>query len=147
MKDDKLTKFLVICFGLYQAGHLLTNINGAFLYFGQGLIPFPALPPAGGWSVDMKHVFVSMASMDSLNAIASFVFVWTFFKAKPWRLWLGTITLTLSFYAALLFNFITYQAGAWAGPNLWPYLMVNILYLPVVLLYVKVLGWGISKGN
>lgn len=144
MKDNRLTRFLVIAFGLYQLGHLLSNIRGAFLFFNGGQIGFPALPPPGGWSGDMVNVFSDMAIMDSLNAIASLIFVWAYFKKKPWRLWLGTVTLTLSVYAAILFNLSAYQAGAWAGGNLWSYIFINLTYLPVLLLWGMVYDWGIK---
>jgi hypothetical protein len=55
---------------------------------------------------------------------------------------LGTITLTLSVYAAFLFNLSTYQVGAWTGGNLWSYLIINITYIPVVVLFIQVLRWG-----
>jgi hypothetical protein len=142
MKDNKLTKFLVACFGLYQLGHLLSNIIGSFTFFSTGEIPFPALPPPGGWSADLRNVFVDMASMDTLNAAVSLVFVWGYYKRKQWRLWLGTITLTLSVYAAILFNLSAYQAGAWVGPNLWSYVFINVTYIPVVVLFGIVLVWG-----
>jgi hypothetical protein len=142
MKDNLLTRLLVIAFGLYQLGHILSNIRCALLYLDTGTIAFPALPPPGGWSQDMVHVFVDMASMDTLNAIASLVFVWAYFRHKPWRLWLGTITLTLSVYAAILFNLSAYQAGAWVGDNLWSYVFINVTYLPVLVLYGFVVSWG-----
>jgi len=145
MKDNRLTRVLVIAFGLYQLGHLLSNIRGAFLFFDGGQIGFPALPPLGGWSGDMVNVFSDMAIMDSLNAAASLVFVWAYFKKKPWRLWLGTVTLTLSVYAAILFNLSAYQAGAWAGGNLWPYIFINLTYLPVLALWGMVYDWGIKS--
>jgi hypothetical protein len=142
MKDNRLTRLLVTAFGLYQLGHILSNIRGAFIFFDTGQIDFPALPPPGGWSVDMMNVFIDMASMDSLNAVASLIFVWAYFKKKPWRLWLGTLTLTLSVYAAILFNLSAYQAGAWVGGNLWSYILINITYLPVLILCGMVYYWG-----
>ncbi len=147
MKDDLFTRLLVTAFGLYQLGHFISNIRGAFLYFNTGIIAFPALPPPNGWSQDMAHVFVDMASMDTLNAVASLVFVWAYFQQKPWRLWLGTITLTLSVYAAILFNLSAYQAGAWVGDNLWSYILINVTYLPVIVLYGLVLSWGARTSN
>ena len=142
MKKDRLTQFLVVCFALYQLGHLLSNIRAAFVWFSAGEVAFPAVPPPGGWSVDMVHVFMDMATMDSINAVVSLVFVWAFFRGKSWALWLGTITTTLSFYAAILFNLSAYQAGAWVGPNLWVYLFINITYVPIALLWGKVIYLG-----
>jgi hypothetical protein len=147
MKDNLFTRLLVAAFGLYQLGHIISNIRGAFLYFNSGTISFPALPPPGGWSQDMVQIFVDMASMDTLNAVASLVFVWAYFQHKPWRLWLGTITLTLSMYAAILFNLSAYQAGAWVGDNLWSYIFINVTYLPVLVLYGLVLSWGARTSN
>ena len=145
MKKDRVTQFLVVCFGLYQLGHLLSNIRAAFIFASSGAVAFPAVPPPGGWSADMVHVFMDMASMDTLNALASLVFVWAYFRGKPWHLWLGTITITLSFYAAILFNLSAYQAGAWVGGNLWVYLFINITYIPVVVLWGEVMVTGCRK--
>lgn len=142
MKDDKFTKSLVLAFGLYQIAHLFSNFRGAFLYFGQGKLPFPAMPPAGGFDQHLINAYVDMAFMDSLNALVSLVFVWGYFTKKPWRLWLGGITLTLSVYAGILYNLSAFQAGAWAGDNLPGYLLVNITYLPVAVLWLLVLYWG-----
>jgi len=145
MDKHRLTQFLVACFGLYQLGHLLSNIRAGFIFVASGAIAFPAVPPPGGWSPDMAHVFMDMASMDSLNAVASLVFVWAFFRGKAWALWLGTVTTTLSFYAAILFNLSAYQAGAWVGGNLWVYLFINITYIPVAVLWGKVMYLGYKK--
>ena len=142
MKDDRLTKFFVLAFGLYQVGHLLSNLRGAFVFFGRGQLPFPALPPPGGFDSNLISTYLDMAVIDSFNAIISLVFVWGYFTRKPWRLWLGGITITLSVYAAILFNLTAYQAGAWTGDNLISYLLINITYLPVVALWVQVLRWG-----
>ncbi|HKJ26517.1 MAG TPA: hypothetical protein VJ965_02675 [Anaerolineales bacterium] len=142
MKDDKLTRALVLAFGLYQTAHLLSNIRGAFVYFGQGRLPFPALPPAGGFDPHLVTAYVDMAFMDSFNAMVSFVFIWGYFSRKPWRLWLGSITLTLSLYAGILFNLSAYQTGAWSGGNLPGYLLVNLTYIPVAVLWGIVMYWG-----
>lgn len=142
MKDDRLTRFLVLAFGLYQVGHLLSNLRGAFVFFGRGELPFPALPPPGGFEPQLVSAYLDMAVMDSINAVISLVFVWGYFTGKPWRLWLGSITLTLSFYAGILFNLTALQAGAWAGENLIAYLLINITYLPVVVLWIQVLRWS-----
>lgn len=142
MKDNNLTKFLVFAFGLYQVGHILSNIRGAFVFSATGQLAFPALPPPGGWSGDIYNLYIDMATMDTLNALVSLVFVWGYFARKPWRLWLGSVTITLSVYAAILFNLTAYQAGAWTGAHLWPYLLINLTYLPVVALYLQVLRWG-----
>jgi hypothetical protein len=145
MKEDRVTKLLVLAFGLYQTAHLLSNIRGSFVFFGRGELPFPALPPAGGFDPHLIFAYVDMAFMDSFNALVSLVFVWGYFTGKPWRLWLGTITLTLSFYAGILFNLTAYQAGAWAGGNLPWYLLVNITYIPVAVLWVLVMRWGFLR--
>jgi hypothetical protein len=142
MKHNTGTRFLVLSFGLYQACHILFNIRAGIIFTHSGLVGFPALPPAGGWSPDMLNVYIDMALMDTLNALLSLLFVWGYFRRQPWCIWLGTITVTLSFYAAILFNFTACQAGAWAGVNLWVYLFINITYLPVVILWILLLLQG-----
>ena len=147
MKDNPANRFLVLSFGLYQLCHILFNIRAGVILARSGVVSFPALPPPGGWSPDMLYVYTDMAIMDTLNALASLIFVWGFFQHKSWHIWLGTITVTLSLYAAILFNLTAFQAGAWAGDNLGAYLFINITYLPVFVLWVIVMVQGYRTLN
>ena len=139
--NNKLVRGLVLWFGLYQFIHIFVNMRGLFL-LSQGGIDFPAPPPPGGWTQQVLHFFTGMASLDLLNALLSIVFVIGFFRRARWRWWLGTLALTVSIYAALVFDYATFASGAWTPGNLPAYLFINIAYLPVVWLF----GWVCVHG-
>lgn len=144
--DSKVVKSLVLWFGIYQLGHILSNIRAAFqLYSGGFTDLFPALPPPGGWTSQAMNFFVAMATMDSINAFLTIIFVIGFFRKAQWRGWMGMLNLTLSLYAALLFNYATYASGAWIGDNFPGYLLINVLYLPVLALFIMFINWNIKE--
>jgi hypothetical protein len=127
-------KLLVAWYGSFQAVHIFINARG-LLQLAQGSIDFPALPPPGGWSLQAMHFLTAMASLDLLNAILTLAFVYGFFRQTRWHTWLGTLTLTVSMYAAMIFDYATWASGAWTG-HLPGYLFTNITFLPVILLFV-----------
>jgi len=129
-----LMKFLVVWYGLFQTAHIFINARG-LLQLAQGSIDFPALPPQEGWSGQAIYFLTAMASLDLLNAILTLLFLYGFFRQTRWHIWLGTLTLTISLYAALAFDYATWASGAWIG-NLPGYLFTNITFIPVVLLFV-----------
>ena len=77
---------------------------------------------------------------DWVNSVLSLLFAWGFFRAKPWAAWLGTLTLTVSMYAAIVFLWGAQASGA-QGLGV-PYLWVNAPFLPVVVLFVAWCYWG-----
>lgn len=117
-------------YGLYQAGHVVLNS----LYLAGILESFPPSPPAG-WTTQAVHLFTGMAALDLLNAALSLVFVAGYWRGRPWSVRLGTITLTVSLYAAALFTYGTLASGAWAGHEL-AYLWFYLPFIPVVVLAV-----------
>ncbi len=125
-------KFLVSWYGLFQAAHLV--FNGLYL-LRPGTPPFP--PPAEGWQPQTVHLLNGMAASDFVNAILSLVFVYGYFTQARWHLWLGTLTLTVSMYAAIVFTYGTVAMGAWAG-NVFGYLWSYIPFIPVVILFLLV---------
>lgn len=139
--DSKFVKGLVAWYGLYQLIHIGVNVRG-LLQLARGGIDFPALPPPGGWTVQAVHFFSGMASLDLLNAFLTLVFVVGYFRRARWRWWLGTLTLTISMYAALLFDYVTLASEAWVRGNLGGYLFINITFLPVVWLFGLLCMWG-----
>lgn len=131
----KIDSTLVIWFGIYQAFHIAVN-GRALFELSAGHISFPAVPPAGGWSPQLLPFFEAMAALDLINAVLTLVFVYGFLRKRTWSFWLGTVTLTVAHYAALLFNYGTIAAGAWQE-NVGAYLFINITFLPVVILFIR----------
>lgn len=129
-------RLLVAWYGIYQAGHLLFN---SLYFLRQGAPPFP--PPTGGWLSQTAHFLNGMAAGGVLDAILSLVSVYGFFRRAPWRMWLGTLTLTISMYAAIVFTYGTMATGAWSG-NLPGYLWFYVPFIPVVVLFIFIGVWA-----
>jgi len=137
--DHFWAKALVVWYGLYQAGHFVFN---ALYLLQPGTPPFP--PPAEGWLPQTVHFLNGMAASDLVNAVLSLVFVYGYFTRARWRMWLGTLTLTVSMYAAVVFTYGTVATGTWAG-NLLGYLWFYVPFLPVVALFILVNVW-VARG-
>ena len=133
-------RFLVGWYGLFQAVHIL--FNGLYL-LRPGIPPFP--PPPEGWLPQTVHLLNGMAASDFVNAVLALVFVYAYFTKAKWRMWLGTLTLTISMYAVVVFTYGTQAMGAWAG-NVWGYLWTYIPFIPVVILFI-LLGVWMVRGN
>ena len=142
--DDKLLKFLILWYGLYQFVHIFVNIRGLFLLF-KGKIDFPAPPPPNGWSPQALHFFTGIATLDLLNALLALLFVYGFFRRTTWRWLSGISSLSISLYAALVFDYATIASGAWTPDNLFSYLFINITYLPVIALFFLMLARIVRK--
>jgi len=135
-------KLLVAWYGLYQAGHLIFN---SLYLLHPGRPPFP--PPAGGWLPQTVHFLNGMAVTDLVNAVLGLVFVYGYFARASWRLWLGTLSLTISIYAASVFTYGTIAMGAWTG-HLQGYLWLYVPFMPVIVLFLLVGGWSVHRtGN
>lgn len=135
-----VAKFLVGWYGLFQGAHILFN---SLYLLRPGTPPFP--PPAEGWLPQTVHLLNGMAASDLINAVLSLVFVYGYFTRAKWCMWLGTLTLTISMYAAIVFTYGTIAMGAWNG-NLLGYLWSYIPFVPVVTLFGLVSMWTV-KGN
>ena len=133
--NDGTSKILVVWYGLYQVGHIL--VNGTYL-LKPGAPPFA--PPEEGWSRQTVAFMNGMAAADLVNAILSVVFVSGFLRQARWHVWLGTVTLTVSMYAATVFTYGSVAAGAWNAQAL-QYLWLYIPFIPVVVLFVLWVYW------
>lgn len=112
-------------------------MNGTYLLF-LDVPPFPA--PPSGWSAQLIEFLNGIAAADFANAILSVVFVAGYLQKSTWFSWLGTITLTVSMYAAFVFTWGSIGAGAWRG-QVTGYLPIYIPFIPVVVLYILWIYW------
>jgi hypothetical protein len=108
-----------------------------------GETTFPAPPPAGGWSAQAQNFFVGVGAIDALNAVFALVFVYGFFKATRWRGWLGTLTLTVAAYSALLFAFATIPTSAWTFRPV-EYMVIVLAFAPVLALMLAFGYWLVT---
>jgi hypothetical protein len=144
--DDRLPRALVVWYGVYQGVHILVNARGLYLIHTGGALDFPAPPPPTGWPAEMLHMFASIGWADLIGAVLALVFVRGYLRRAPWRMWLGTLTLTISVYAAVNYNYWTIASGAWTPANLAAYLVVDLGFLPILWLFVLVCRWGARGG-
>ncbi len=137
----------VVWYGLYQLIHVFVNVRGLWLLTQERAIDFPAPPPPGGWSDQVLHFFTGMATVDLVNALLTLLFVYGYVRGRRWYRWLGTVTLTVSVYAALVFDYATWASGAWTSANLPSYLLLNVAFLPIVALFVWVARQGLRGAD
>jgi hypothetical protein len=138
--DSTFGKALVAYFGLIQTAHIVAILRAAWLLRTPGPFPFPAPPPVGGWTDQTLQFMMAMGAIDLVNALASLVFVWGFFKRTPWRLHLGIINLTVATYSALQFAYGTILSGAW-GEHPIAYFSMVLVYIPIALFTIALPTW------
>lgn len=139
--DARIVKWLIGYFGFFQTVHVLVNIR-ALARFHRGAETFPANPSAGGWADETRATFRGMASIDTVAGLLALAFVINHRRnGKLWP-WLGTVSLTLANYSAVLYAFPTREAGAWREHPV-SYLGLYIAYLPIVVLSVLFVWWEV----
>ena len=140
----RLTTMLVTWYGLYQATHVLVNVRGLSVLLSGGVLNFPVPPPPEGWSADTVHLMVAIGFADLAGAVLALVFVYGYFRRSPWGMWLGTVALTISIYAELLYLYWTLARGALTSGSVGAYLFINISFIPIAALFTLFVIWGIS---
>lgn len=133
--QGRTARGLVAWYALFQLVHFFFN---GFYLLNPGEPPFH--PPPEGWHPQTVAFINGMAFVDWVNSALTLLFAWGFFRRRPWAAWLGTLTLTVSMYAAVLFIWGAEASGA-QGLGI-PYLWVNLPFLPVVVLFAAWCYWG-----
>ncbi|MEE8286555.1 MAG: hypothetical protein V3R72_07645 [Gammaproteobacteria bacterium] len=133
-----IAHILVGWYALFQLVHFVLN---AVYLANPGEPPFN--PPPEGWHSQTVHFLNGIAFADWINSALSLLFAWSFFRRKRWGAWLGTLTLTVSMYAAIVFLWGAQASGA-QGLGI-PYLWVNIPFVPVVVLFLAWCYWGATN--
>lgn len=142
-----LVRALVIWFGVFQALHAVFGaryvlVERRFMLGAADHIPFPA--PPGGWQRQAIDAYAAMGAVDLVISALSVVFVLGYLRGKTWSAPLGLVCLTVSVYAGIVFNWGTLASDAWGEPgNLAGYLLINIPWLPNVVLFVMVVAAGL----
>ena len=138
--SSPISRGLLLWYAFFQTGHAGLNT----WYLASPGAPLPFAPPPGGWVPQTVAFLNGAAAADLANAVLSVAFVAGFFRGARWAVWLGTVTLTVSIYAAVVFTWGIVHAGAWRlylGPE---YLWVNVPFIPVVLLSAAWSYWAAS---
>jgi hypothetical protein len=135
---SKLSCGLLVWYALFQGAHAI--VNARYLL---NPVALPFAPPPVGWLPQTVAFLNGMAVVDLVNAVLSVLFVVGFLRHRRWSVWLGTLTLTVSIYAAAVFTWGIVQTGAWRGIG-WEYLWVNVPFIPVVVLFAVWSFWAAS---
>ena len=132
------SRVLVVWYGIFQGAHLVLNARYQ-LVPEAARPPFPFAGPAEGWFPQTISFMSGMAVADLANAALALIVVVGFFRRASWVAWLGTVTLTISLYAAIAFTWGAVAAGAPAIGI--PYLWVHLPFIPVAVLFVAWSYW------
>ncbi|MGC9363252.1 MAG: hypothetical protein ACP5FZ_01645, partial [Fidelibacterota bacterium] len=128
-------KALVVWFGIVQSLHLVVLARALIIFSRTAKLPFPALPPPQGWSPQAEHFLTGNGIIDAFNIFLSLIFIYGYFKSKSWALKTGLIALTILLYSALIFSYVTINAGAWSA-HPYAYGSMVVLYLPIFILTI-----------
>jgi hypothetical protein len=138
--DSAFARLLVGYYGFIQAAHIVSIARAAILLAVSQTMAFPAAPPPGGWSPQTNHFLIAMGAADAVNAVVALVFVYGYFAGARWRVWLGTLSLTVSAYSAVIFTYGTIASGAWTRHPT-GYLSIALVFIPVAFLIVLFNVW------
>lgn len=135
-------KLLVLYFGLIEIAHIVALAQAAVRLALTGTIPFPAPPPPGGWSTQVRPFLISMGLLDAVNVVIALAFVYGYFAEARWRWCVGAVSLTAATYSAILYACGAVVSGAWAH-NAAAYWSVAVAYFPVAVLTVLYVTWAV----
>ena len=141
--DERIANLLVGYYALYQAVHVLVNARGLHILMTGGVLDFPVAPPPGGWSPDVVNICVAIGFAALFGAAVALLFAYGYFTGARWRIWAGTVALTITMYAHFVYAYWPIASGAWAGPNAGPYLFVHVATLPILALVALVARWAL----
>lgn len=137
-------RYLIGYYGVLQSCHLISLVRaGLFLLQGRG-VPFPAPPPPGGWSEFALPFLLGMGLVDVFAIGLGLLFVYRLFVHQDLRITLGIISLTTAISSGVVYLVGTLPSGAWDA-NPWGYLIVLVLFGPIIPLYFSLLRKGSVK--
>ena len=140
-KNLRIIHILVCYYGLLQSLHLLTLARAGFILFIQRGIPFPILPPPGGWHTQTLPFLFGLAAVDLVAIITGIIFAYRMVFADRFDWLLGVLSLTIATASAIVFGVGTFSSNAWATYPTGYWIMV-ILFTPVIILYVYILDFA-----
>jgi hypothetical protein len=112
-RSRRWLSILIGYFGILEAAHLVVILWAGLHFTHTGKIGFPALPPGGGWSVDVTPWLIGNGALDFIFAIAGIRFCFQYFRRRgTWFRW-GIFSLSGALYSAGIFAFGTIPGGAW----------------------------------
>jgi hypothetical protein len=145
-KAESALKLLAGYYGVLQSLHLLSLARAGWIVLRGGQIPFPAPPPAGGWPSTSLPFLLGMGAVDAVAIILGLIFVYRYFVQDKIELFLGIISLTIALVSGVEYLIGTLPSGAWQQ-NLLAYIVVLLVFSPVVPLYIVLLRLTGNRGD
>ncbi len=131
-------KWLIGYYGLLQCLHLGVLARAGWILL-QGLgVPFPILPPPGGWEPQAMSFFFGLGATDTIGILLGILFAYRAVILKDFNRRSGLLSLTIFITGALVFGAGTIPSGAWAVHPV-AYGVMVVLFLPTGLLFIKLL--------
>lgn len=98
------------------------------------IMPFPILPPPGGWNNQVISFMLGLGITDSIAILLGIAFAYQACVKQKLNRRMGVISLTIFISGAIVFAIGTIPSGAWAI-NPIAYGVMVMLFLPIPVLY------------
>lgn len=131
--ENDLTRVLIVYLVPLQLVHLAFLARAGWIWWTSGRIPFPALPPPGGWAPQVVPFLLSLGIVDAFVALLTLIFVVAHIRNHPRSRTLGLVSLSAMTYSALVYAGGTILTGAWAAHPA-AYFAVAAAFTPVFVL-------------
>ena len=141
---DRLKK-LSYYYSILQICHLTLLTRATFMYLFRGHIPFPALPPVGGWAIETIPFLLGMGAVDAMAAGLALYGGWILIARGEFLVKLWVISLNIALVSAIIFCFGTIPSGAWEANPL-GYGVLAIMFAPLLVYYVCLIRFWIQSG-
>ena len=129
--DNRYFRALVVLYALHQIGHVAANLQ----YFFWPVLKFPPPPASGAWHGQILDFFNGIGVIDTGSALMGLLFVYGYWKRRPWSLWIGLVATAAYASSMLIFAWGLFASETWAN-NLPAQIVVHVSFLPTLFLLV-----------
>lgn len=125
-----MRRYLIAYYGFLQTCHFLALVGG-FLYGMQKLM-LQVSPGLTG----TKYQIMSFSSYIDVFCAAplGILFVWGYFKEKPWAHGIGMVSLTVAFFSGLYYSYVLQVYGLFAYT--WLNTLISVAFIPMIVLFL-----------
>ena len=144
LSNKPIARTLIVYYGILQSLHLLVLARAGVIILLQGRLPFPILPPPGGWDPQIIPFMIGLGTTDLVGILLGLFFAYRALIKGAFYRRLGVISLTIFVTGAFVFAVGTLPSGAWAAHPI-AYGLMAVLFLPAVILYIWLLRSNITR--
>lgn len=124
---------------MLQSTHLAALARASVIFLQTGSLPFPASPPAGGWSPQVMPFLFGLGAVDVLAILLGITFAALTLVGSRDVGRLGLLSLTIAISSAVVFAIGTISAAAWSA-HPYEYGLMVALFAPLLPLYLSLLN-------